>query len=517
MNKSKNLPFVIVIGCVLLGALAVGLYTYAPTQFQPTTPDSAQLACGAYSIISEGNFAEDHTRNIQLDYNSCWTVNTYPGIQLVTAFVGLVVGDPALATTILAIGMYMLCVLLVMLILYEASGSRVVAGIGGLLALTSLSLVRSLLLTPHNLYGYAFTLGVFLIVVNYGKNKPQLALIATWLLTALTYFFHTMSFALLATSLTLFTAYHIIKNKNWLIGFGLFIVAGIGLYVITKSFNPLALLDHLQGYTVTGIIRPLIEHIALWGYTTVALSGIGIWLMRKYFPTVTTQLTLIYAVVCLFGTQLYLFNLHLLPDRMTAYMWIPLTITASCFILFSLQTFGKWKTIIVMSVVLLAQTGHALVFIKSEYNEISVRYQPTPQFIEAMQWLEDHRTKKTFVFTISNVINRQANYAGLYYHGDIVSYPWYRLNHKDISDLNSKDEIYKSFLKDHASDEYVQLNGMYNLINFPTSDATQKYIKKSKLTHVLLWKSESSYQIWQAAVVEYPVVFENSEYSIYKL
>ncbi len=517
MSKSKNRLFVIITLCVLLGALGIGLYTYTPTHFEPTTPDSAQLACAANNIINKGSFSEDHTRNIQLDYNSCWTVNTYPGIQLVTAFVGLIVGDPALATTILAIGMYMLCVLLMILILYEASGSQVVAGIGGLLAATSLSLVRSLLLTPHNLYGYAFTLGVFLVVVKYGKNKPQLALIAAWLLTALTYFFHTMSFALIATSLAIFTTYQIIKNRKWLIGFGLLTAICIGLYAITKSFNPLALINHLQGFTVTGIIRPLIEHIALWGYITLALSGIGIWLMRKYFPVNITQLTLIYAAASLFGTQLYRFNLHLLPERMSAYMWIPLTITASCFLLFSLPSFGKWKTITLLSIVLLAQTGHALVFIKSEYNEITVRYTPTPSFIEAMEWLEEHRTKKTFVFTISNVINRQANYAGIYYHGDIISYPWHRLNHKDISDFKSEDELYKSFLEDSTSDEYVQLNGMYNLINFPTSKNAQQYIKKSKLTHAVLWKRESSYQIWQAALVEYPVVFENNEYSIYKL
>lgn len=497
--------------------VAIGGYTYWPAQFGPTTPDSAQLACGAYSLIHEGAFAEDHTKNIQLDYNSCWTVKTYPGIQLVTAFVALITGDPALATTILAISLYVLCALLMMLLLYKASGSEIVAGISGLLAVTSLSLTRSLLLTPHNLYGYAFTLGVFLIVVHYGKTKPQLALVAAWLLTATTFFFHTMSFALLATSLGVFTVYQIIKNKRWLIGIGLLIAISIGQYAITNSFNPFSILTHLQGYTVTGVIRPLIEHIAFWGYTTVALSGIGIWLMRKYFPTVVTQLTLIYAVVCLLGTQLYRFNFHLLPDRMTAYMWIPLTIAASCFVLFSLPTFGKWKTIFVMSIVMLAQIGQTLVFIKSEYNEITARYIPNSEFIQAAEWLEMNRTQDMFVMGISNIIHREMSYIGLYYHGDVISYPWFKMNHKDITSYSSRDALYQSYLADNTSIQHYQLRSMYLIINEPSHVDAQKFIEAAGLTHLLLWKKEPSYLLWQDMNVQYPVVYENSEYSIYQL
>lgn len=516
-NKATLRPYLIMLIISSL-ALAFGVFLYSIGPTIPLSPDSAALACAADHLSSTGEFIDSRTNHIPIVYEPCWTKNIYPGIQIITSVVTKIfLGNAVLATSVLAILLYTLIVLICAWTAQRLFQSNFLTGIAGLFTISSLALTRSLTITPHNLYGYLIIAVIFLLLTYRPKIPLSLYILFLWLITSVAYVLHPMSFAILALSLGIFSLHILIKKKQWLIVGITIVILYLAVSIITHSLHPLSLINYLQGYTVYGIIKPIWDHIALWGYIPVGLAGLGIMQSIKAKQTFLTRFALIMSVCILLVIHSYTIGIRILPDRLSGYLWMPLLF----FSLYALRFLQKklpqkWFTILVIFIVL-GQIFHAVIFTQGNFQEITSRYVPSQNYILTLKWLEENRTSSMVVLGVADIINQEISYSGLYYNGNIIAYPWYKMNIKNIQDLSSNDAYFKIILADSSHEQYNVLTGMFFAITQPNSTRGNNFFKKYGITHVLLWKRGPAFTLWQYQSENYAIVYENEEYIIYSL
>lgn len=505
---------------LIIGGLAIsfGVFLYSISPTIPLSPDTAALACAADHLSSTGQFIDSRTHHISIVYEPCWTKNIYPEIQLITSLVTKIFfGDAILATSVLAILLYTLIVLICSWTVQRLFHSPSLTSIAGLLTISSLALTRSLTITPHNLYGYLIIAVIFLLLTYTPKVPFFLYMLFLWLVTGVAYILHPMSFAVLAGSLGIFSLYILIIRKQWLLASIMILGLYITVSIITHSLHPLSLMYYLQGYSVYGIVKPIWDHVALWGYIPISLAGLGIMQSIKEKQTLLTRFALIMSVCILLAVHSYTVGIRILPDRLSAYLWMPLLFFSMYGLRFLQKKLHPIWFVMCITFILSAQILHAVIFTQGNFQEITSRYIPSSNFISALNWLEEHRTDSMLVIGVSDIINQEIAYAGLYYNGNIIPYPWYKMNIKNIQDLSSKDAYFKIILADTSHEQYNVLTGMFYTITQPNSTQSNNFVKKYGITHVLLWKRGPAFPLWQYQSESYTVVYENEEYIIYSL
>lgn len=520
MNSAANSiwkPYLLFLGVALLLGGVIGLWIYNQLHFLPG-PDAVQLACAADHLAKTGEYITTSTKGITLNYTSCWTTNYYTTIQYITAQISQLLNNSVWATISLAIGLYTICILLIGLIVYRLTNIVWLGIIASIMTSVSMGLLRSLLVTPHNLYGYvAILLCIALLVVWRDKNIWW-QLVGLWSISALSATLHQLSFAILAVAVSCFTLHSIVTQKKWWLGIGCMIIGYFVLVLGIHSWNPLYVIDILYSIHVPGIQKPWYDSLAILGYLSVPLAIIGAAQSFEQFRKSSAHAFLLYYTIIVIAFRLaYLINITILPERVIAYLWPVIIIWASLGLYILLKNIhGIWHWL-VMTCLLWGMAWQGMFFIISDIQEIKNRYLPSPDFIAAAEWLEQNRTSNNFVMGINNINNRQIQYAGLYYKGDIIAYPWSDMDFRDITKFTSLSTQFQSILSDPTSKQYLDLYGLYMISSQPTSPTAQDFIKTYGINYMIIWKPEQTYTIWQKTIYAKHIVYENQNYVIYAL
>jgi hypothetical protein len=157
------------------------------------------------------------------------------------------------------------------------------------------------------------------------------------------------------------------------------------------------------------------------------------------------------------------------------------------------------------------------VYTKDDVAGWSQRFQPHDEFIAALQWLNQQPQRGTLV-GIMAVSNREITFAPIWYNGNIASYPWYNLNHKNIKSFKAKSSLYRTIFADPSGAEYLRVQGFYTMITAPNSAEATVAAQTYGLNYLILPIDSQAELIWQTeSPDQFPLVYENTRYRIFQL
>ncbi len=512
------LSLAIALSGVMIISLILGILPLYLNKFPLTTPDAGGLACAAEVLTHTNHFNPGRTNSP--NFAICWTKEHYPVVQFMNAAILKITPLQSWQVVpITALGMYLGCVLGLCYIGYMLTKRLSVAVTAGILAAASPALLRSLILTPQNVYGY-FWIVIFIVAFIHLILHPRWYWwIALIMLTPVLAFTHTLSFGIAAIAFALW--FWLFFLERWLYRL---IVAGIGgvMILITERWQllPVSVSSALSLFrsSFSGYDHPVYDHPAIWGYLITALAVVGMVLAKKLSYKIRWLfISLIFTPVIL--GHLSFVGLQLLPERFIPFAWLGLVPLATLGV-YELGALVRWpRTFWTASVICIlgAQIIHAAVFIKDDVDGWSARFRPKPEFIQAMQWL-NQQPNKGALLGIMAVSNREISFAPLWYTGMIENYPWYNLDHKDIKNLQANSSLYQPILANPSAPEYQRIHTLYTLITTPNDPSLITTLPPYQLSYFVLPKTSQAYKLWQKeASLPFSLIYENNKYVIYAL
>ncbi|MDP3970723.1 MAG: hypothetical protein Q8P90_03410 [bacterium] len=487
------------------------------------TPDASGLACGAKVLAETGEFSTySLTGN---SYEMCWRPSTYPVLQIIHAGLLKILPIQSHHLLLLTGGLaFLACVVGVWLIGWLLSKSPTIALFAGLFSALSPALIRSLVLTPQNLFGYMLIIFCIIFAIL-AITKQQ----HRWIAFALSPFsllalVHDLSFGIAAI---VFSSWFVLFYiKSWKIKIGL-ITTGIIVLVLdfTLAIFPVSIkgmIGYFINNSLPGFYHPIWDHPAIWGYLITMLAGVGLVFGLSKITKQIKWLLLIMLLVPIILGHLPLFGIGILPNRFIPFAWISLAIFAS-FGLVELRKYLKFTPIVfVLFAVLIvgAQATHAVVFMKDDIEGWSFRYRPHDGFAEALEWLDDtNHTGR--LLGVQSATNQEILHAPLWYSGHTIYYPWYSLNHRDIQKFNvlNPSSPFSEIINQPENPTYQRLHAMYTIIAKPKNERNTSNIAELGISYFIISKDSPVYKsIWSTNKSEYyPVIYENTSYVIYDL
>ncbi|EKD75941.1 MAG: hypothetical protein ACD_43C00272G0011 [uncultured bacterium] len=524
---SKRLLITVFIS-VSLFALVLAITPFYLNNWFITTPDAGGLACAAETLIKTGHFSDGQTAGLGYNFNVCWTKEMYPVLQIVMA--SLLWLAPALhwlVVPITTVIMFVFCVFGLQIFAWRLTKSVSATLFIGIFASTAPMLLRPLILTPQNVFGYALIIVVLIILhelhLRQRALQPRWWL---WLLGMLALLMlgatHTLSFGI--TGIVMAIWFFAIYLKSWkyrlvLLGGGAVLVGAVlALNVLPISLTQIWAMFHggLSGYD-----HPLYDHPAIWGYIATSLAAVGIFMAPNALKLEkkTYWFLLVWLLVPLLLGHVSWFGLTLLPDRFIAFTWISITVFAGLGLVALIKRVRFPLPLLVGFVTLLlgAQTIHAITYCKDDVMGWSDRFQPHAEFIEALSWLNQQPSRGTLI-GIMAVANREITFAPIWYDGPVASYPWYNLNHKNIKSFKANSSLYKTIFAEPQSAEYLRVEAFYTIITKPNSAEAKTAAQQYNLSYLILPIDSQAGKIWQKAAPEqFTLIYENTNYHIYQL
>ncbi|MFA5995901.1 MAG: hypothetical protein WCW27_04750 [Patescibacteria group bacterium] len=513
----KPVVTTILLGIACLIACVIGIIPIYFNKFPLTTPDAGGLACAADTLAKTHQFTGYRTTT--MNFAICWTKQTYPAVQYFNAILLRFIALPSWQLVPIAtLLMYLGCVISMFFIGKILTKSNWYGCITAILASASPALLRPLILTPQNVYGY-FLMLILLLIFSIASTKNARWWLLTIPIAGLLAFTHTLSFGI---AVFVFVPWFILFFLDaWLWRIVLILLPAMAVYFNEQyHFLPVTIKEawSLFNSSYSGYDHPLWDHPAIWGYIITALAAVGIALSTKLHYKIKSLLIMLIVVPVLLG-HLSFIGIQLLPERFVPFTWIGLVIFAGIGLANIQEQLRLPKTLWVTILIVLAsaQITHAVVFIKDDVDGWSARFRPHPEFIEAVQWLNTQPDKGALL-GIMAVSNREISFAPLWYDGMIENYPWYNLDHKNIKNFQANSSLYKPILADPTNSEYQRIKTLFTLINTPNDPSLPTALTGYNLTYFILPKTSQAYKIWQKErSVPFDLIYENEKYIIYAL
>lgn len=518
------------LACVLavaLQAVVIGSIPYLMYGWYLTTPDAGGWACGAQTLAGTGEFSDGHTGNLGYNFNICWTEETYPALQyLLAGLVQLTQLQAYLIVPWVMVVTFCITALIIWLIAWRFSESLFVATLAGLFASSTPIVLRALLLTPQNLFGYLLISLLLLLVIELLYSKHWWWWIGIVLIAGLLGYVHSLSFGVAGLTCAVWFYVWYLPNWKWRLGLGLLGLLG-AIVVWSTDISPVSpqtAYSLFTGGAFAGYDHPLYDHPAFLGYGLVILATVGILYGRKYLSA-AYGLLITWLVVPLMLGHLSWFGLVLMPDRFIAYIWISVVLFAAVGSaqlpgLFHWLPWKHWLAMVVVIAVLGAQITHTVLYIEDDVGGWSNRFKPHEDFIAALEWLNEQPQAggQGVVVGIMAVANREITFAPMWYDGPIASYPWYNLNHKNLKAFKANSGLYQSVFSDPTSAEYLRVSAFYHLIAKPNSNEAKTAAQTYQLSYLIFPKKSQADGIWQNnPPSHFPQIYENSTYRIFQL
>lgn len=505
---------------VVLIGIAMGITPFVWNRFFFTTPDAGGLGCGAQTLAETGTFYTNLASGISNNFSICWTKETYPLLSIAHAIllrlfpidVALLI---AITTTCAVVGTSVV----MFWVGYLAKKSICVAFLAGMFTATAPAILRAAILTPQNVFGY-FLLSIGLLIITLTSIR-RWAIFFLIPLFPLLFFTHTLTAGIAVISISVWFWLFYIRSWKWKLALG---IMGFTLLASDYFFPVLPLPihvgmvmnllhEHFEGYKL-----PLWNHPAIWGYLVTSFAAVGM-VYHKTIPyLIRSYLYVFFGVVLVFG-HLFVIGLTLLPDRFIAFGWLPLTLFAAVG-LYEIFARLHLRAPLVTGLLIIftaAQITHAVVFMKDDYEGWSARFQPYPEFIQAMKWLNTQPSKGTLL-GVMNIINRELVFANHFYSGPVANYPWYNIDAKNLENFSAKSDLYRPVFADITNPTYLQFQKLYMLVAHPDSPAALATVQEYNIKYFVAWRRAQDGWIWQEkAPSVFHKIYKNKAYVIYDL
>lgn len=528
-----------IIASILLTVFAVAVYigVLSLNAFS-VTPDIAGLACAADRYAQTGELGTYQNWN---DFEMCWNERTYIALQYSHGWIIslfhipidiLVQITPAIAflITLFAIGY----------VAWSFTNRFDVTVLTVALSIVTPTVLRTILLTPQNIFGYALmSIGMALICWQANAKKPWYLLLLLPL-TFLLFFTHDLSFAVATTVFVLWLVLGL--PKQWWLRTALLASGLLLLWLqLTVGFLPALLAAKLNIFlnsNLSGVYNALWEHPVIFGYAVSALAALGVYgsyrngKLAYDKAQIRTLLLLAIIVGAAFG-QATLLDVGLLPNRFVPFAWLGVLPFAAIGLVqlraalhmqdrhsttASKVLYGTWIALAI--VVFAGQAVHGLRYTQDDVVGWAERYQARTDFKHALHALNEIDPHGRLM-GIQVAANQEILIAPLWYSGNVLYYPWYNLNHRDIMQFEvvNPDSRLASVFKKPNSTLYKRTRAMFDIITSPESDAAAAAIDTLEVDYLIIPKPSQAYKrIWENVTADqHPLIIENDYYAIYEL
>lgn len=529
---------VLILFLIVLLSFFIGFYAYYNSQFWPFSPDTVNIALGSKDLATDGQF--HGAWNILMGYEPNVNYPTlYPLIQILILYIMMFFQlDSLVAIHYLAIAVNAFIPLVVYLISLELfKKNRLIAVMSSFFALTSLSLSRSILLTPQNTIGYFFALIVLLFFIKYLKYRKNSLLLLAFLLAIINVLMHPLSGFIIIIFILISLLIYKKGKRNKLIIVTIFLIPFVcSLYLYTSSFY--RIIDVLIGNNLS-INYPVTESHKIWeipgvlGYVLCVLGVYGILQLyhNKYH---FRHLILVLSLILLFFSQSHYIGFNLVPDRFTAFLWIPLVFAAPLGYFKILDSLRKIDFILLkrtpvtifISCIIISSFIHNFNHLIYDYEVWGNSIIPHEEDIEAMQWLKDNGTGKNILSTAFG-IRQQSYLLPFFYEGYVVRYTEdLGVNPRDLK-INLAPRGIIGYLlipflnknEDRIVSKYNQkLNkriDIYEIIILPDQESSQQIMDKYDIEYFYTWEGTREDTIYENSE-SFDLVYNNSLVNIYK-
>jgi hypothetical protein len=549
----KHSLFIIIL--LLFSVAIAGLPNFISGDL-PVWKDSIAVACSLKHIDQNAELGLGDSIYISYDNVNvplCWDENIYPLNQIYMYAFKLFSGQNAgLAVVLVYLLIYLLIILSIYLIAWEIYKKHHLAFLSGILAGTSLALLRILTISPQQLIGFLFILFIIWCLLQYKKasqNKYLLLIIISLLNLAL---FHQLSLVVISVVLIVY-AISIIKRKILIIPFlfGIFCIILMAAYILSFRNNPfdfiLSTIYNASTIGMTNLLsaHPIWDHPAILGYflSILGIFGALISLFTRKSPLKVFWWSMI--VFCLFMAHSYLFGFYFIGYRFVFFLFIPLSILAPLSIskiaLIS-NKYSKYIVTIVISLAVIASTIHSVNFLLDNYNGLSKQVIPTDEYVEAIEWLNNNSVEDDTILTTIRNDQKYGNYLPYLYHGNVMIFPTFYF-HKPM-EFNFRGDTNADFYSNKVTNpettiakllkpyvlkteedenEHIasfenrdqKLYEMFKILYYPKEKESQKYMKKYNIRFVIVWRGKTESKIY-SKLTGFENVYQNDLIAIYK-
>lgn len=522
MIRRSWLVVMLLTGLVVLQAIAFALLPSLLNDGFLTTPDAGGWACGAQTLADTGEFSDGHTAGLGYNFNVCWDQHTYPGLQYLLSALIQITGaaGSALVSPILVIALVGLA-LTMMTIGWRISGSLWVAATAGLATSITPIVLRSLILTPQNLFGYWLIALLILSIAQLIERKQWWWWLVILVLAGSLGYVHSLSFGVAGISCAIWFYCWYLPNWWWRLGV---LVAGvIGVIVIWQFPNllPVSPQNALALFTSGGFAgydHPLYDHPAFLGYGLVVLAGIGL-VFAPLTHSAAKGLLVSWLIAPMMLGHLSVVGWILMPDRFIAYIWLS-TVLLAALGLDYLRKQLRWPSMVWLCIVVVvwgAQMTHAIIYVQDDVSGWSIRFKPHAEFVEALQWLNAQDNTGTLV-GIMAAANREIIFSPIWYDGPVASYPWYNLNHRNLKSFKANSSLYQTIFADPSNPEYLRVQAFYHLLTKPNSPEALAAVQTYQLDYLIIPKQSQADDLWQGVTLkQFKQIYENSKYRLFQL
>ena len=534
MSSQPRFPW-IWLGVIV--SISIGIAWYAAfLNNYAITPDFSGLACAANHLATEGEFIQYTSKPFA--FEMCWQPHRYVALQLLHA--GILTVLPITISTLLLFtigGAYVGLIIIMAVVSWRITESQLATASTALLTATCPAVIRSLVLTPQNLFGYAMIAGVilmttYLLLAEQRNSTRRIPLWPLWLvglfgLIMAIGFTHDLSFGIVSIAFGSWVGL-IFMDRWWkkLLTFGF---GGLLIWLdLTTGALPVSVKGAwflLTNSQLNGFYHPLWDHPAIWGYLITGLGMLGLVIFKQYvqsqYHKILWLLIFIAAVAVVFG-HLPLIGVELLPNRFVPFAWMPLVLAAGIGVQALWQTVGlpRWLVAGCIGLIFSAQLVHGIVFMHDDINGLSFRYRPSDGFVESVEWLQKN-DPEAHLLGIQSATDQAILVAPQWFFGEISYYPWFALNHRKIKKFNvvNPSSPFSDIINQPEHPQYIRLFEMYTIVTKRNSPEATAAIAKHQYDYLLVNKKAQPYtELWSKNTPEqYPVAYENTEYILYEL
>lgn len=528
LSSQKNRIAFVVFGIVAV--LLVNLWVSSSANFLPSSTDTARIIIGAKEIRETGfiqpNIYENGGYSPYKEITNylyppfqvlIYTLSDFSGVSFHFVFCGVVF--------LLSILIFFTLYLLLKEAFKKISLSIIYCSTFFLFF--SLTLARSLLLTPQNLFGYLFILVTLYFAFRFFHEKKLKFLFFSLLAFIATLQYHHLSFFVAFMALILFLIIYLKSAKKILVIAGSVLSFGGAIIYLRFVLKQTYLFDDLIN-SLSQQYRPnansFFDLPAQIGFLLFLLGFCGLFLLNRGNSLFLKKIVVAMLVVVSLLSYAHYFGIYYFPDRFVAFYWLPLIFLVPLGLNYFFSILKKPLFLIFVTILFTAGCFNFWGFLKSDFDLFSKKFLPKKGDLEAVNFLNTNGLSNSNLLSTYYGENRFSIFLPYFYNNGQVTFSvednYPILAARKVKSL--RPGFYQKLIKNLGQEKIISQSELESLpeyqvflmLNFPDLEKSKTFFKEYKIRYFYTWKGSAEDRIFSESE-NFSVFFENERVKIF--
>ncbi len=372
-------------------------FLYTASHFLPTSPDTLRVLIGVKEIAEEGDIPLNIYENGGYSPGKSDANILYPQFQLLIFTFSTLSG---IGSQYILVGVVVLLTVTIFLLFFLVFQKIYTHSLAVLLTaffgVTSISVVRAVILTPQGLFGFVFILLSVYFFLRYVSTKHfKDALLIVFSLCALLIFHHLSFFVVLPV----YCVYFVVKSKNK----ALIVLGGIVLTFAGVAFLVFGLKQFHIFYDIArSFSNPLIDNVinansvldfpAQIGYTLFLVACFSFIFLKRVVRAEYWLFIKIFLVISFVLSYMHYMGIYFFPDRLVLYTVFPVLFFIPQLFIHLEKKLSRMFFISFLMVIVSAHFVHSIAYAYDDYTFFTVPHLPASTEYDAYAYLNKRRS-----------------------------------------------------------------------------------------------------------------------------